>query len=145
MEDVEKTGLDEPKDLKHADWTVIEADGFIGLVGPIWAAPEIPCYRFAFVAEDKHLNRSGVVHGGMLMTFADRAMGVSSRNSDPSIKSQSTISLTFDFMASAVPGDLVQIRCEVMRRTRSLSFMRGTLSSNGQVIGTANGIWKVRR
>jgi acyl-coenzyme A thioesterase PaaI-like protein len=132
------------QDLLAAGWTEMEDTGFIALVGPMWIAPERPMRRYAFVAEDKHRNRGGVVQGGMLMTFADRAMGATSRGIDAAIVSQATVTLTFDFIDAAAIGDVITITCEVMRQTRSMVFMRGTLTCGERTIGTANGIWKIK-
>ena len=57
-------------------WEAYTDEGFIGLVGPLWTRMEGDTRRFAFKAEHKHHNRRGVVQGGMLMTFADRTMGM---------------------------------------------------------------------
>lgn len=130
------------EDLKRDGWLVQEDDGFIALVGPIWRAPDSYGHRYAFVADPKHRNRRGVVQGGMLMTFADRAMGGAARNNDPAVR-QATVQLNFDFIDAAQIGNVVEIDCEVMRRTRSLVFMRGRLFEGERLIGAANGIWKI--
>src|SRR5512147_546124 len=57
-------------------WEAYGDDGFIGLVGPFWTRQDGDTHRYAFLAEPKHHNRRGVVQGGMLMTFADRSMGM---------------------------------------------------------------------
>ena len=62
-------------DPAAAGWEHHADAGFLGLVGPIWEQPAGDSFRYAFLAEAKHHNRRGVVQGGMLMTFADRAMG----------------------------------------------------------------------
>jgi acyl-coenzyme A thioesterase PaaI-like protein len=132
-------------ELLAAGWQQMEDAGFIALVGPIWLAPERPLRRYGFIAEAKHKNRGGVVQGGMLMTFADRAMGATSRETDPSIASQATAQLNFDFIDAANIGDFIEIDCEVMRHTKSLVFLRATLSCGDRLIGTASGIWKVKK
>ena len=40
-------------------------------VGPIYEKPEGDGWVRGFLVETKHTNRSGVAHGGVLMTFAD--------------------------------------------------------------------------
>ena len=44
-------------------------------VGPAYGAGDIPTRRYAFRVATHHCNLRGVVHGGMLMTFADLALG----------------------------------------------------------------------
>src|ERR1043166_4055158 len=63
-------------DPAAAGWERYDADGFIGLIGPFWQRAEGDHFRYGFVAETKHHNRRGVVQGGMIMTFADRSMGM---------------------------------------------------------------------
>lgn len=140
--DTEPSNITSADDLLRDGWQAQQDDGFIDLVGPVWRAPDRYGHRYAFVAAPKHRNRRGVVQGGMLMTFADRAMGGAARNNDPAIR-QATVQLNFDFIDAAQIGDVVEIDCEVMRRTRSLVFVRGRLFEEQRLIGTANGIWKI--
>src|SRR5258708_23742994 len=63
-------------DPAAAGWEPYRDEGFIGLVGPFWSRPSGDSVLYAFIAEPKHHNRRGVVQGGMLMTFADRSMGM---------------------------------------------------------------------
>ena len=96
-------------------------------------------WRFAFVAQGKHRNRRDVVHGGMLMAFADRAMGLTARRANHD-QPQTTIQLGFQFIDAVQVGDLVEARCEVVRRTRFIIFMSATLTVGGEPVGTATGI-----
>ena len=78
MDQITETKKPAPFDPAAAGWERYGTDdtGFIGLVGPWWARKKDDSYEYAFMAEDKHHNRRGVVQGGMLMTFADRSMGM---------------------------------------------------------------------
>jgi acyl-coenzyme A thioesterase PaaI-like protein len=60
-------------DLARAGWKIAKPIGFGELVGPIWRHGDA---RFGFVVEQKHLNFADIVHGGMLTTLADQAMGM---------------------------------------------------------------------
>ncbi len=123
-------------------WEPYEDEGFIGLVGPLWQRPGDDGWPvFAFLAAPKHHNRRGVVQGGMLMTFADRSMGVTAWNAAGN-QPHATIQLDVHFVEAVQIGDFVEARCEVVRRTRSLVFMRGTLVVGERTVATANGVWK---
>jgi acyl-coenzyme A thioesterase PaaI-like protein len=124
-------------------WSPLEDDGFIGLVGPVLVNAGSPGH-FRFVAEPKHRNRGGFVQGGMLMTFADRAMGMTSRAKDPT-RAQSTVQFDMHFMRAVRIGETVDIRCKVVRETRSLVFLEGRLSVEDETIATAKGVWKIIR
>ena len=125
-------------------WEPYTDDGFIGLVGPLWIRAKEPAPDFAFMAQSKHHNRRGVVQGGMLMTFADRAMGMTCWYHNEQ-KPQATIQLNVHFVDAVQVGEFVEARCEVVRRTKSLIFMRGTLVVGERVVATADGVWKAVR
>jgi acyl-coenzyme A thioesterase PaaI-like protein len=124
-------------------WVAVDDDGFIGLVGPIYELQDSHTPgRFRFVAEGKHRNRNGFVQGGMLMTFADRAMGVTARKGDPA-RVHATAQLDMHFVRSARIGSAIEIDVRVIRETRNLVFVEGTLSSEGEVIAKAAGVWSI--
>lgn len=122
-------------------WDVYRDDGFIGLVGPFWARRSGDSYHYAFLAEPKHHNRRGVVQGGMLMTFADRAMGMTCWYANER-QPQATVQLDMHFTDAVQIGDFVEANCRVVRRTRSLVFMSGELVVGSRVVATASGVWK---
>jgi acyl-coenzyme A thioesterase PaaI-like protein len=124
-----------------AGWEPYRDEGFIGLVGPFWRQAYGDGYRYAFRAEPKHHNRRGVVQGGMLMTFADRSMGMTCWYANER-QPQATIQLDVHFIDAVQIGDFVEARCRVVRRTRSLVFMSGELMVGDRVVVTANGVWK---
>ncbi|CAE7205205.1 unnamed protein product [Symbiodinium microadriaticum] len=95
-----------------------------------------------FEAEPRHINRGGVVHGGMLMTFADQVLGFAASDAADG-KTCSTMSLNCDFVAAARIGDVIEGRAWVTRRTRSVIFVQGEVSSGGQILMTATGVWKI--
>src|SRR5690606_13508512 len=63
-------------DPQREGWSPHADEGFIEHVGPIWERRDADGTRYGFVAHPKHANLLGVVQGGMLMTFADRALGL---------------------------------------------------------------------
>ena len=56
---------------------------------------------FGFRATERHGNLNNVIHGGMLMTFADNIMGLIAE--EASGRYTATISLNVDFVASTAP------------------------------------------
>jgi len=128
-------------DPTAAGWEPYSDEGFIGLVGPFWTrwADKTPLY--AFMAEAKHHNRRGVVQGGMLMTFADRSMGMTCWYANEK-QPQATVQLDVHFIDAVQIGEFVEAKCTVVRRTRSLVFMTADLVVGARVVATANGVWK---
>lgn len=123
-------------------WEPIQDDGFIGLVGPMWQRLDSGGMRYAFLAMPKHHNRRGVVHGGMIMAFADRALGMTARGVI-GYKHQATIQLDVHFVDAVQIGEFVETKAEIVRQTRSLVFVRADLFAGSRVIASVNGIWKI--
>ena len=121
----------------------ISLRGFNLHAGPFYRLPDDGAVRrFAFVALEKHMNGSGGVHGGLLMTFADIAMSRTSRLASEA-RSCSTVSLSCDFVGAGRLGDLIEIRVRVTRRTRTLVFLSSEMTSGDRVLMAAQGMWKI--
>jgi uncharacterized protein (TIGR00369 family) len=130
-----------PFDPAAAGWEPYRDEGFIGLVGPFWARQVGDDHFYAFMAAPKHHNRRGVVQGGMLVTFADRAMGMTCWYANER-QPQATVQLDVHFIDAVQIGEFVEATCKVVRRTRSLIFMSAELVVGSRVVATANGVWK---
>jgi uncharacterized protein (TIGR00369 family) len=124
-------------------WSIRDDEpGLMTLVGPLWEKRQDGRMNLAFLAEPKHLNRRGVVHGGMLMAFADQALGLFAWEANGRLP-QATIQLDTHFISPVQAGEFVEASCQVVRRTRSLLFMAGTCLVGQRIVATAQGIWKV--
>jgi acyl-coenzyme A thioesterase PaaI-like protein len=77
----------------------------------------------------------------MLMTFADRAMGMTCWYANER-QPQATVQLDVHFIDAVQIGEFVEARCRIVRRTRSLIFMAADLVAGERVVATANGVWK---
>ena len=121
----------------------ISVAGFNKFAGPFYRLPdEGDVRRFAFVVLDHHMNGSGSVHGGLLMTFADIAMSRTSRLVSGA-KSCSTVALNCDFVGPGRLGDLIEARVRATRQTRTLVFLGAELSTADRIVLTATGLWKI--
>jgi len=123
--------------------------GFNHYIGPIYRLSvdsDGMGARFGFIAEQKHMNSAGSVHGGMLMAFADVAMSQTTRlgvprNTQP--KAGGTVSLTADFVGPGRLGDLIEAKVRVTRRTRTIAFMSADIFCKDRPILVATGLWKI--
>jgi uncharacterized protein (TIGR00369 family) len=120
-------------------WDRVEGHNFGELVGPIWRRGDA---LFGFLAAEKHRNHIGRVHGGMLMTFADQAMGMTGRRATGE-KAHATIELNMQFMGVVELGDFVEAHCDVVRMTRSVLFIESKLKVGSRIVASASGIWKI--
>ena len=126
--------------LESTGWSRMSVSNFSDLVGPVWQRGAEP--RFAFIVDTKHDNSLGRSHGGMIMTFCDDGMGVTARIPHGGVP-LFTIEFGCRFISGPKRGELVELRCEIVKATRSLIFMRGTCHVGDRVIATCDGIWKV--
>lgn len=127
-----------------AGWTRYEnpGDAFIEHNGPIWIRIIDDAREYAFLPANKHGNPNQVVHGGMLMAFADIALGHPCWI-DQGGKATVTVSLTVNFVSGSRIGELVTCRPEIVRRTRALYFPRGDIMQGDRCVATASGVWKI--
>jgi uncharacterized protein (TIGR00369 family) len=122
-------------------WKPRTLPGFIGLVGPLWTKKEGTSWNYGIVADERHTNPAGIVHGGMLTTLLDHALSTIAWEANER-RPCMTVALDVYFLAAARPGDLVAAGGRIVRQTASLIFMQGKLSVAGDEIATASAILK---
>ena len=111
-------------------------------LGPVFETGVKGSRRFALTVDERHVNRRGVVHGGMFMTFADLAMGQAAWDATDNA-AVVTLNMQSQFLNSAHMGDLLEGAPQVTRRTRSLLFLRADFEVAGAVIFVASSVWKI--
>ncbi|KAB1074844.1 PaaI family thioesterase [Methylobacterium planeticum] len=131
-----------PEDPAGAGWEIVADRGFVDLVGPLYRRPRDGAYAFAAAA--KHANLIGVVQGGMMMTFADRALGVTAMAAAEGANCV-TIEMQMHFIGVGRIGDWIVAHPRVTQRTGSLVFMRAEVTAGDRLVATATGIWKILR
>jgi acyl-coenzyme A thioesterase PaaI-like protein len=123
-------------------WEVQKTQAFGAYVGPIYRPIEGDGLTFGFYADERHGNKRGVTHGGMLATAFDIALG----NACWEAAKQhpvATVQLTIQYVGALQLGEFATIRVEVVRATRSLVFVRGVMTVGDRIIATADGVWKI--
>ena len=126
----------------NAGWEIVTGTNFGELIGPIWRREDGDRLSFGFTVAEKHLNRAGNLHGGMLSTLADQSMAMTARRATGG-KRHATIELNIQFVGTVRLGDFVEAHPEVVRATRSLVFMAAKMFVGERLMVTANGIWKI--
>jgi uncharacterized protein (TIGR00369 family) len=118
------------------------SDPFEIYLGPVFETGAKGARRFLLQIDARHVNLRGVLHGGMLMTFADLALGQAAWDLTDHANVV-TLSMQSQFLKTARIGDAVEVAPKLLRRTRSLLFLRGDFEVAGEVIYTASSIWKI--
>lgn len=128
--------------LTAEGWSPLVDLGFAEAAGPYWQRAHQSGIDYGFVAEARHRNRNGQVHGGVLLSFADQAMGMAAWHASGKTL-QATAQLNFQFVAGVAIGEFVDARCTVVRTTRSLVFVTAVLSVGNRIVATTSGVWKL--
>lgn len=128
--------------LKASGWTIVEATGFLHLVGPVWQRVVDGKHEYALVTQDKHHNRRGLVQGGVLMTFADRTCGMTARfvSGKPKL---ATVQLDTHFVEAGKIGEILVSKPHVVRSTRSLIFITTEITVDKRCVAMASGVFKI--
>ena len=128
--------------LRSDGWRVVEATGFIQLIGPFWQRLVNGEPEFALITEDKHHNRRGLVQGGVTMTFADRTCGMTARHVSGK-PTMATVQLDVHFVEAGKIGEILISRPRVVRTTRSLIFINTEITVDKRCIAMASGVFKI--
>lgn len=101
-------------------------------VGPFFFRVDEEGPVCAFRAERKHMNCAGVVHGGCLMSFADFALFGIAHEHIGEDDYGLTVAFTSEFLSGAKVGQLIEARGDVLRAGRSIVFVRGIVTADGE-------------
>jgi len=113
--------LQVPEGFKHYSGVSPAEDN----VGPFYYRKDSDGLRVGFRVGAKHCNGMGALHGGVLLCFGDYAATMFTLSG---VKENClTISFNADFMAGVKDGEWLEATGEVVKRTGSLSFVRGQL------------------
>ena len=123
-------------------WVVRPGKAFNTYVGPFYAPAGGGTAQCGFVADARHGNKRGVVHGGMLATAFDVALGNAAWEAGGG-RPCATVQLNVQFLGAVKLGDFAVIEAEVVRTTRSLVFLRGVMRVGAQGVAMADGVWKI--
>ena len=116
-------------------------DPFEDMIGPLFLKENADgINRTAFYSERRHVNSGGALHGGMLMSFADYSLFAIARGQldGPAV----TVGFNSEFISAVGAGHLIESTGEVLRATRSLLFVRGTVFTGEQTLLSFSGVLK---
>ena len=123
---------------------LLRGSPFSDLTGPVWfrREPDAPRVHVVQPTLPNHCNSGGVIHGGMLMTFADNALCTALTaicNRAPS-----TVVFSAEFMSAGTAGPPLESRVEVPQASRHLGFTRGTVCQGDRVLVNYNAVAALR-
>jgi acyl-coenzyme A thioesterase 13 len=116
---------------------------FLDLMAPLYCAGVGAQLVIGFHVQDKHTNARGTLHGGVLASIADVALGYSLGTSTNPPTSMVTASLNIDYSGSAKVGDWIETAVDIQKRGSRLAFANAYFHANGQRIARASGVFLV--
>jgi uncharacterized protein (TIGR00369 family) len=108
---------------------------------PIWVRQLEKAVQLAVRISPAHCNARGFLHGGVIASLADNAMGLSLAAATGS--SAVTVSLTVDYVRSAAAGQWLQVEPRVIRSGGKLGFVDALVTADGETIARANATFRV--
>ena len=115
----------------------------LDLIGPLYCRGEGVDLIIGLRVVAKHCNARGTVHGGILATVADVALGYTMAFSSTPPASLVTANLTLDFAGTAKIGDWLEARVDVQKRGSRLSFANCYITVGEQRIVRASAVFLV--
>ncbi|MEM7766667.1 MAG: PaaI family thioesterase [Pseudomonadota bacterium] len=115
---------------EFSGWTYWDNEPFEAeTVGPFYFRVDEAGPVAAFRAERRHMNAGGVVHGGCLMAFADFSLFAIAHTATDGYGL--TVAFTSEFLAGAQQGARIEARGDILGGGRSITFVRGLVTTDG--------------
>ncbi len=111
------------------------------LLGPIYSRNSGNGYELCLLAQPKHANLRGNVHGGIVAALCDIALGYAVSFGMETPMPVVTASLTIDYAGSASIGDWMMARTDVQRRGTRLAFANCFIFVQERRIVHASGVF----
>lgn len=90
-----------------------------------------------------HTNSRGFVHGGLISSLADNAMGLSCGRTLGGGASLVTVNLTVDFLGAAQIGQWLAFETTFVKPGGTLCFTQAFVTADGQPCARANAVFRV--
>ena len=110
---------------------------------PIWRRYSGDTVILGLRGRDEHCNSRGFVHGGLISSIADAAMGLSCARKLGGLSSLLTVNLTVDFLGSALVGQWLEFDTVFVKPGGTLCFTQAFVTADGQPCARGNAVFRV--
>lgn len=121
-------------------------EGFLDHVGPLFmktAGHGPNGFVLAFRADTRHANRYGVVHGGMLATLADVAVGANLARTGEGVDTTLTLNLALDYIAAGQLGDWIEAHVTLTKERGRVRFGECGIRCGDRLLVRASAVFYV--
>ena len=99
-------------------------------------------YEFSVDIKEMHLNTGKIAHGGFLSTIADTGMGTAAHQVAGDRRCV-TINLNLQFITAAKLGDKLNGKVTILKKTKTLVFIKCEITNAKDILVSATGTWKI--
>lgn len=122
---------------------IFRTSPFLDTIGPLYSAGSGASLVVGMRVQEKHTNARGALHGGVLASIADVALGYGLATSTQPPTSMVTVNLSVDFAGGAQIGDWVETSLDVQKIGSRMAFANVYFSVAGARIARASGVFLV--
>jgi uncharacterized protein (TIGR00369 family) len=130
-------------DLPAGFAPIFRTSPFLETIGPLYSAGSGASLVIGIRVQEKHTNARGTLHGGVLASIADIALGYGLATSTSPPTSMVTANLSVDFAGSAQIGDWIETTLDVQKIGSRMAFANVYFSVAGERIARASGVFLV--
>jgi acyl-coenzyme A thioesterase 13 len=122
---------------------IFRTSPFLETIGPLYSVGSGASLVIGMRVQEKHTNARGTLHGGVLASIADIALGYGLATSTTPPTSMVTANLSVDFAGSAQIGDWIETTLDVQKVGSRMAFANVYFSVGGERIARASGVFLV--
>jgi uncharacterized protein (TIGR00369 family) len=120
---------------------IFRTSPFLQTIGPLYSAGSGAQLVVGLRVQEKHTNARGTLHGGVLASIADIALGYGLATSTDPPTSMVTASLSVDFAGSAHVGDWIETTLDIQKIGARMAFANVYFTLRGERIARASGVF----
>jgi uncharacterized protein (TIGR00369 family) len=113
------------------------------LIGPLFSKGKGADLVIGLRVEEKHCNARGTVHGGILATLADVALGYTLSTATTPPANLVTANLTLDYAGTAKIDDWLETHVDIQKQGSRLAFANCYITAGEQRIVRASAVFLV--
>ena len=109
---------------------------------PIWLREREQAVQLGVRVATAHCNSRGLLHGGLIASLADNAMGLSLASAVQG-RGGVTVHLSVDYLKSVQQGQWLQIEPRVIRVGGRLGFVDALITADADVVARADATFRI--
>lgn len=130
-------------DIPHGFEPLFRTSPVLELIGPLYGHGKGVDLVVGMRVEAKHCNKRGTIHGGILATLADVAIGYAIAFSTDPPTAAVTTNLSLDYAGTAKIGDWIESRVDIQKRGTRVAFGNCYLCVGEEKIARASAVFLI--